>query len=284
MNDKSKQDEPLDEKDRDIFNYLDTMLTDLGAEASGEEETNVLPKSSNIAKSSAPIESGPDRTRPQPESKVRVMETKPHKLVEKPVAILNGSLLRGSELKLPPNTEEETITPEVVVQVDVPASKEPPAETVSKQEKPQWATERFECLIFTVAGLKLAVPLVSLGSIHQIDRKFNALPGQYDWFLGILQTPNSGNIKVLDTARWVMPERYDASKRDSLAFVITIHGQPWGLACHGVEQSITLQPEQVKWRGQRGKRPWLAGTVVDHMCSLIDTQGFNEIISLAEQP
>ena len=148
--------------------------------------------------------------------------------------------------------------------------------------RPEWAQSRFECLIFTVNGLKLAVPLVLLGSIHQIDRKFNALPGQYDWFIGILQTPNAGNIKVLDTGLCVMPERNDPAARESLAYVITIHGYSWGLACHQVEKSITLEPDQVKWRTQRGKRPWLAGTVLDYMCSLVDTDGFQDIINQAE--
>ena len=149
--------------------------------------------------------------------------------------------------------------------------------------RPEWAQSRFECLIFTVNGLKLAVPLVLLGSIHQIDRKFNALPGQYDWFIGILQTPNSGNIKVLDTGLCVMPERHNPELRETLAYVITLHGFSWGLACHQVEKSITLEPDQVKWRTQRGKRPWLAGTVLDYMCSLVDTDGFQDIINQAEQ-
>ncbi|RLU00501.1 chemotaxis protein CheW [Ketobacter sp.] len=149
--------------------------------------------------------------------------------------------------------------------------------------RPQWAQSRFECLIFTVNGLKLAVPLVLLGSIHPIDRRFNALPGQYDWFIGILQTPSAGNIKVLDTGLCVMPERHDPASRESLAYVITIHGFAWGLACHQVEKSVTLEPDQVKWRTQRGKRPWLAGTVLDYMCSLVDTDGFQHIINQAEQ-
>lgn len=149
--------------------------------------------------------------------------------------------------------------------------------------RPAWAQERFECLIFNVAGLKLAVPLITLGAIHRIDRKFNALPHQSRWFLGILQTASAGNIKVLDTALCVMPERYDPASKESLGYVITIHGYNWGLACHEVERSITLDPDQVKWRTQRGKRPWLAGTVIDHMCALIDTDGFHDVIVNAEQ-
>lgn len=149
--------------------------------------------------------------------------------------------------------------------------------------RPEWAEQRFECLIFNVAGLKLAVPLITLGAIHRIDRKLNALPHQSDWFIGILQTHAAGNIKVLDTALCVMPERYDPASRDNLAYVLTIHGYAWGLACHGVEKSITLEPHQVKWRTERGKRPWLAGTVIDYMCALIDTEGFSDVIRKAEQ-
>ena len=182
-----------------------------------------------------------------------------------------------------PNLPEPSV-PEPNNKVDSSEPELAPAPQAKESPQPDWAKGRFECLIFNVSGLKLAVPLVTLGSIHQIDRKFNALPGQYDWFIGILQTPNSGNIKVLDTALCVMPERYDPTSRETLEYVITIHGYAWGLACHQVEQSITLEPDQVKWRSKRGKRPWLAGTVVEHMCSLIDTDGFQEIIQKAEQP
>src|SRR5262245_16635681 len=51
--------------------------------------------------------------------------------------------------------------------------------------RPQWAAEPFECLLFDVAGLTLAVPLVCLGSIHSLEgRELNKLVGQPDWFLG----------------------------------------------------------------------------------------------------
>ena len=147
--------------------------------------------------------------------------------------------------------------------------------------RPEWAEGRFECLLFEVAGLKMAVPLVTLGAVHQIDRKFNELPGQLDWFIGILQT-HLGNINVIDTALCVMPERYDPDSRADLEFVITLHGYSWGIACHKLLRSITLEPEDVKWRSQRGKRPWMAGTVVEQMCALIDPAGFHHVIQEAE--
>lgn len=144
---------------------------------------------------------------------------------------------------------------------------------------PSWAQEPFECLLFDVAGLTLAVPLVCLGSIHPLaGQELTPLFGQPDWFLGILPTP-SGNLKVLDTARWVMPERYRDELRDGLQYVISVQGYEWGLAVHQVSRSIRLDPNAVKWRGQRTQRPWLAGTVIEHMCALLDVAVLAELIA-----
>ncbi len=173
---------------------------------------------------------------------------------------------------------------EVVVtkeRVSVPVAEivEPPAEEPAPPVViPAWREQPFEALLFDVAGLTLAVPLVSLGTIHALEDTITPLFGQPDWFLGILPT-QAGNLKVLDTARWVMPERYRTELRDNLRFVISVQGYDWGMAVHGVSQSIRLDPEQVKWRSGQGKRPWLAGTVIEHMCALLDVEALAQMIA-----
>ncbi|MEH3023316.1 MAG: chemotaxis protein CheW [Pseudomonas oryzihabitans] len=143
--------------------------------------------------------------------------------------------------------------------------------------RPEWGEEPFECLLFDVAGLTLAAPLVCLGSIYPLtDEELTPLFGQPDWFLGLLPC-QAGNLRVLDTARWVMPERYRDDYREGLKFVISLQGLDWGLAVHGVSHSVRLDPAEVKWRNQRANRPWLAGTVIDQMCALLD------VAALAEQ-
>lgn len=161
------------------------------------------------------------------------------------------------------------------------------AETV-KTEEPlthsSWADSAFECLLFEVAGLTLAVPLQLLGSIHPFEAdELTPLFGQPDWFIGILSTQQT-NLKVLETARWVMPERYTAEMRDNLKYVISINGYDWGLAVHAVHHSIRLEPEQVKWRTQRAKRAWLAGTVIEHMCALLDVEVLAQLICKQDGP
>jgi purine-binding chemotaxis protein CheW len=147
------------------------------------------------------------------------------------------------------------------------------------QGRPEWAQGSFECLLFDVAGLTLAVPLVCLGSIYPLEgQELTPLFGQPDWFLGILPS-QAGNLKVLDTARWVMPDRYRDDFREGLQYVISVEGYEWGLAVHQVSRSIRLDPDEVKWRSQRTQRPWLAGTVIEHMCALLDVASLAELIA-----
>lgn len=182
----------------------------------------------------------------------------------------------------------EAFAPTVVEAIPMPPVVEPLAEVYrptpqifSSQPdgRPAWAEEPFECLLFDVAGLTLAVPLVCLGSIYPLaGQDLTPLFGQPDWFLGILPS-QSGNLKVLDTARWVMPDRYRDDFRQGLQYVISVQGYEWGLAVHQVSRSVRLNPDEVKWRSQRAQRPWLAGTVIEHMCALLDVAALAELIA-----
>lgn len=166
---------------------------------------------------------------------------------------------------------------EPVVEVHLPPNITPPP--VSGDGRPAWAAEPFECLLFDVAGLTLAVPLVCLGSIYSLaGQELTPLFGQPEWFLGILPS-QAGNLKVLDTARWVMPDRYRDDFRQGLQYVISVQGYEWGLAVHQVSRSLRLDPNEIKWRSHRGQRPWLAGTVIEHMCALLDVAELAELIA-----
>ena len=170
----------------------------------------------------------------------------------------------------------QTLVPPVV-EVHLPPGTTPPR--VASDGRPSWAAEPFECLLFDVAGLTLAVPLVCLGSIYSLEgHELTPLFGQPEWFLGILPS-QAGNLKVLDTARWVMPDRYRDDFRQGLQYVISVQGYEWGLAVHQVSRSLRLDPNEIKWRSNRGQRPWLAGTVIEHMCALLDVSELAELIA-----
>ena len=147
--------------------------------------------------------------------------------------------------------------------------------------RPPWAQEGFECLIFRVAGLQLAVPLVLLGQIHRLDGELTPLVGRPDWFMGLLRLGEQ-TVRVSDTALWVMPDRYRREMREGYRFVIQLGDSAWGLACDEVAQSFRLQPDEVKWRSQGGRRQWLAGTIKKEMCALLDVARMADLLQKAE--
>ncbi|MBO3275746.1 CheW domain-containing protein [Pseudomonas schmalbachii] len=181
--------------------------------------------------------------------------------------------IRDARMRQPPVEAPREPTPAApVIELRQPGAAELPSAPLALLDSglPPWAAEPFECLLFDVAGLTLAVPLVCLGSIHSLEgREMTPLVGQPDWFLGLLPG-QQGNLKVLDTARWVMPERYRDDYREGLKYVISVQGYDWGLAVHQVSRSLRIDPSEVKWRTRRLQRPWLAGTVIEQMCALLD--------------
>jgi len=143
--------------------------------------------------------------------------------------------------------------------------------------RPVWAQGRFEVLLFQVAGLTLAVPLIALGQIYPLNDSLARIFGQADWFMGLLPTP-AGHIRTVNTALFVMPERYEPAFAQGARYVISIDGLDWGLAVDKVQQPTRLLPDDVTWRTDRSKRPWLAGTVKTAMCALLDIPRMGEIL------
>ncbi len=217
-------------------------------------------------------------------------------LVETPVVVPTHVETKTSYVDNPDEIQEwviesteVTIAPEIVPVADiVPTENVQPAhfqlEGVEWLEngRPQWAQSRFDVLLFQVSGLTLAVPLISLGQIQPLTDELTPLFGQADWFMGLQPTP-AGKIRTVNTAKFVMPERYDASFMETAKYVVSINGVPWGLAVDSVNQPITLQPDDVKWRGDRSKRPWLAGTVKEHMCALLDIPRIGQMLIDADK-
>ncbi|WP_333607830.1 chemotaxis protein CheW [Arsukibacterium sp.] len=138
---------------------------------------------------------------------------------------------------------------------------------------------RFQALFFDVAGLKVAVPLKELGGIHELG-EVNSLFGKPDWFKGVM-LHRQQKINVVDTARWVMPEKYDEQLQRSLnyQYVIMLGSSNWGLCCEQLIDTITLEQDDVKWRTAEAKRPWMAGLIKKHMCVLVDVDAMLELLS-----
>ncbi|MCL1036521.1 chemotaxis protein CheW [Shewanella submarina] len=128
----------------------------------------------------------------------------------------------------------------------------------------------FQVLFFKIAGLTLAVPLVSLGGIVRLE-KLNHIIGRPAWYLG-LQNHRGEQINVVDTCAWVMPEHIDKESVESknYQYVVQLTKSNWGLACESLLNATRIDKSQVNWRTKPGKRPWLAGVVKEQMCGILN--------------
>lgn len=164
--------------------------------------------------------------------------------------------------------------------------------------RPAWGRENFRCLAFNVSGLKLAVPVQFVDSMQPLDlisvatssSETSLSKGEASLSKGEASSSNPlilGQMKVdrgedaqpfcavLDTARLVMPERYDNGMQESYRYILTLKNCDWSIAVDSIGGEIGLTPQNVRWRSEHTRREWLAGTVVDKMCALIDIDLLN---------
>lgn len=143
----------------------------------------------------------------------------------------------------------------------------------------QLLDDEFQVLFFNVAGLILAVPLLSLGGIVQIEH-INHIIGRPRWFKGV-QNYRESQLNVVDTAAWVMPEKYDQKLAQSInyQYLVVLENSNWGLACESLVNAVKIDKSQVNWRGKAGKRPWLAGVVKEQMCGILHVRALVEMLN-----
>lgn len=139
---------------------------------------------------------------------------------------------------------------------------------------PDWTQHEFQALFFKVEHLTLAAPLTELSRTIKIDRRIGQIPGQPSWFMGLLDDQDS-RVGVLDTGQLIFG-KLRGSQRDLVSNpfqrILITEDKRWGLACDEILSIGKLQPEKVRWRTSRQKRPWLIGTVIDELTVILDIQ------------
>ncbi|WP_166265226.1 CheW domain-containing protein [Marinobacter caseinilyticus] len=242
-----------------LASYLDELLQT--ATDSAREDEVAAPAVALTIPARTPVVSAP----------AAKAELAPAPVVPKPAPPLPVSRLQEARVR---NTPTPVVGP--IAEQEQPPADAPPS------VRPDWSEKPFECLIFRVAGLQLAVPLVLLGAIHRMEAKVKPIPGRPPWYMGMLPDRDH-NLRVVDTAQWIMAGRVPEGAREGYQFVIRLDDSEWALACDDVAQSFTLDPNEVRWRSTRSKRPWLAGTVIKHMCALIDVGTMANLLARAER-
>lgn len=297
----------LDDQEQALDSFFDALLRDV--EAYAEQETASEPTQSKVfdaptetehVESQTKTEAGGEipaadiRDDASPEQSIKSPASVPATLLAEKVP--SPSIFEQMPALEPASTVVESVespvvevppaTPEIAAEIQPAPEPEPELEPEPRADegKPPWAEAEFQAMLFNVAGLTLAVPLMDLNGVIEWDNdRVTEMPGHADFYLGLM-THLGKNIPLVDTAKLVLPpEKLQLLTGDDplarLTRIVLINDSAYGLACDEVNEVITLQPEDVRWRTGRTQRRWLAGTVIEHMCALIDASAFASLLS-----
>lgn len=127
-------------------------------------------------------------------------------------------------------------------------------------------TAPMACLVFSIAGLKLALPLERVTRVLDYSQCSSVrVHGQSPAQLGTIQ-PMESIIPVFDGAHLIMPHRAITHAYQQLVVVDNL----FALACHQAGAVIEVMREMVCWRSARTQRRWLAGMLVNQHTALLD--------------
>lgn len=244
--------------------YLSALLTDDGAtETSLVEDAKTRELNRLLAQASTVSEVAERKTS-------KVVTVTPQTVVPQ----LKTEAKLPTELAIPVQSRDVPIAQRLSAEKPLQ-----PAISNQKAETKAYRQGRFQALFFSVGGLKLAVPLTELGGIHQLG-EINSLFGKPAWFKGVMLYRQQ-KISVVDSARWVMPEKYDTQLQQKLnyQYVIMLGTSNWGLTCETLVNTYSLEQDEVKWRETDGKRPWMAGLIKKHMCALVDVEAMINLLN-----
>ncbi len=122
--------------------------------------------------------------------------------------------------------------------------------------------------VFSVAGLKLALPAEKVGSIVGSPSLTASSADAAPWVMGTFSVAD-GIATVVNPCSFILPpERRPPVWRPGA--VIMLCGTCWGLGCDEHLATVCLEPGEVRWRTSQTRRPWLTGTVSGLGYALLD--------------
>lgn len=173
--------------------------------------------------------------------------------------------------------EQTLVPPEVEHQVATELLQQDVSREVTKLK--EFLGDRFQTLIFDVGKLPLAVPLAKLGGIHTYTQEdITPIFGTPDWFEGLIPA-EQGNIMLVNTAKLIMPEKYEQIKDElDYKYAILLDDTRWALACSSVREAKTLEIDDIRWSEKGTKKEWFAGMVVQFMCALLEVDALINLL------
>lgn len=140
---------------------------------------------------------------------------------------------------------------------------------------PDWAKTKVQYLQYTVINMKLATPMEKLAGVIEWDGTVTAVPGGASWMIGLIRNQDK-NVQLVDTKQ-IINSTADlaldsAASGISGKYVVLIDEGRWGLLCDSVAGVLNLEPSAIRWRSERKRLRFIAGTITSELCFVLDPE------------
>jgi hypothetical protein len=179
--------------------------------------------------------------------------------------------------------EKDYINSMLGIDCPVPVTKDIKHELVDY--KKVYESDSFECQVFNIAGLHIAVPASNLRQTlsQQLIVENTADNSRSTICAGHIKHDEE-DIEVIDIEALAMNGSAAAETmnryKNTLLNIALIKGATTGFICNEQLDAITILKTQVHWRDADSERIWLAGTVAQMGLALLDIEG---LIKLAQR-
>lgn len=164
-----------------------------------------------------------------------------------------------------PEREIEAKAEKVIEQLEETTPDVQPAEATEITHDYQYP---LQCLMFTVEGNQLCIPLIDLGNVVPWGDRLTLFPDSPEWFLGLLKHRDE-NVKVADTANVLQINRKKVEEPSGNRHILIFGEDNWAITCDKLGDVINLNKDDIQWPKQEGTGLSL-GTIRDSLAILLD--------------
>jgi purine-binding chemotaxis protein CheW len=191
------------------------------------------------------------------------------------------SLATGRAADEFPSQVKKTPEAPAQIEVDVPSNARAADDSGAESQMP--SAQLLALFKFQAMGVHFAVPAEQYVDDFPCAEDISSDQDGPEWVLGEIAIDGK-RIRIANIAVMVIPNtRRDALRSDfRYRRVLQVGRGGWGFVCDGDVERIELSFEKVHWRTKQGKRQWLAGTIVDQKCALLDVSVIERVLDHGE--
>lgn len=131
---------------------------------------------------------------------------------------------------------------------------------------------------FAIQGLQLLIPETAIACIDEAPAAMTS-PCDGDWLAGYSQT-DAGLLPIVDAPK-LLGLSTSALVEGQPAVMVCLNSNAGLIAVPATGNMTAIEPTEVTWRGNEGRRPWLAGTLAASRSVLLDVDGLCSMLATA---